>query len=230
MGEMTVTQLAGGLWRWTVPHPEWTPESSDWDQIVGCVYCETDEAVVLVDPLVPTRGADGERFWRALDRDVERLQLPVAVLLTCRWHVRSAAVVRERYDADVIAPVATGGGFAGLVTDVVGDGNEALAGVRAFHTGMPSPEEEAVYWIAVHRALVSGDVLLGDDAGGVRLAPPEWFADGDEERAWYAGGLRESLRRLVALRPAFLLPAHGAPVTEGAPDVLATALGAGEVP
>ena len=83
---MVVTELATGLWRWTAPHPDWRPDA-DWPQEVGCVYAELPECVGLVDPLVPA-GEEG-RFWEALDRDVERLGLPVRVLETVRWHERS---------------------------------------------------------------------------------------------------------------------------------------------
>jgi hypothetical protein len=67
-----VTQIEEGLWRWTTAHPEWKP-GSDWDRDVGCVYWETPEAVVLVDPLVPVDDQSRTRFLEALDRDVERL-------------------------------------------------------------------------------------------------------------------------------------------------------------
>ncbi len=66
---MDVEQIAEGLWRWTARHPEWRPDA-DWPPDVGCVYYEGPDAVVLVDPLVPQDDAD--RFWAALDRDVER--------------------------------------------------------------------------------------------------------------------------------------------------------------
>src|SRR5437667_9971249 len=86
---MQVQKLAPGLWRWTAPHPAWQP-SADWPQEVGCVYFEAREAVVLIDPLVPPAD-DGERFWRALDRDVERAGRPVLVLLPAPQHPRAAA-------------------------------------------------------------------------------------------------------------------------------------------
>ena len=91
---MSVSELAPGLWRWTARTPDWT-EGDDWDPEVGCVYYEAADATVLVDPLVPP---ERERFLEALDRDVERRGLPVAILLTCPWHERSRAELTERYD------------------------------------------------------------------------------------------------------------------------------------
>ena len=44
---MQVVRVADGLWRWTAYHEEWRDE-------VGCVYYEAPDAIVLIDPLVPT--------------------------------------------------------------------------------------------------------------------------------------------------------------------------------
>ncbi|HEY9456568.1 MAG TPA: hypothetical protein VIQ56_01570, partial [Gaiella sp.] len=86
---MEVTRIADGLWRWSTYYGEWRDE-------VGSVYVEADDAIVLIDPLVPEERDEAERFWRALDRDVERAGAPVHVLVTVFWHVRSAAEVVRR--------------------------------------------------------------------------------------------------------------------------------------
>ena len=77
---MELDELAPGLWRWD-----------------DSLYVERPDAVVLIDPLVPA--GEEERFFRALDRDVERLGLPVVVLLTDR--ARDVDVFVERYGAEV---------------------------------------------------------------------------------------------------------------------------------
>ena len=140
---MEVTRLDDGLWRWTTAHPEWQP-GGGWEQDVGCVYWEAADAVVLVDPLVPTEEAERTRFLDALDRDVERLGRDVAVLVTCSWHRRSADELGERYGARILAP---------------GDG-PLPAGVTAVDAPTAS---EVVYWLAGAAAVVPGDVLLGTD-------------------------------------------------------------------
>lgn len=211
MSGMTVHRVREGLWRWTVPHPEWDG-AADWDEVVGSVYCETPGAVVVIDPLVPRTGTDADRFWDAFDRDVERRDRPVAVLLTCRWHVRSADVFRQRYGARVFAPTASGHAVEGVVTDTVVDEADAVPGVVALVTGSPTPNEECVYIIEAARAAVVGDVLLGDGAGGLRVADPGWYANSDAERAWYRDGLAPSLQRILAYDIEHLLTAHGAPV------------------
>jgi glyoxylase-like metal-dependent hydrolase (beta-lactamase superfamily II) len=147
-----VQEVAPGLWRWTGLHPDWQPSDAGpegWDQEVGCVYYEAPDAVVLVDPLAPPE--DEERFWAALDRDVERAGKPVRILLTVSWHGRSAEAIAKRYGAATDGPLP--------------NGIESYA-VAAF--------EETAYWIPQHGALVFGDVVLGAE-GGVRLCPESWL-------------------------------------------------------
>src|SRR5919201_5933863 len=91
---MVVQELRPGLWRWTAPHLEWDRRE------VSCAYLEAADAVCLIDPLVPH--GDEQRFYAALDRDVMRLALPVVVVLTNPWHLRSADVLAERYGGRIL--------------------------------------------------------------------------------------------------------------------------------
>jgi glyoxylase-like metal-dependent hydrolase (beta-lactamase superfamily II) len=138
---MDVQQVKPGLWRWTAHHPDWD------DREVGSAYLETPYAVILVDPLVP-RG-DEERFFAALDRDVERLGLPVAITLTNPWHRRSADELAERYGAKIEV-----GGFLDSVP------------------GGMQPEDVILHSPS-HRALFTGDTLV-DGA----LCPEDWLGRG----------------------------------------------------
>lgn len=161
LGAMEVERIAEGLWRWSAVHPEWKPDQ-DWEPEVWCVYAEEPGAVVLIDPLVPAD--DEERFWRALDRDVERSALPVAVLVTSHWHQRSAGAIEARYAAR----------------------REAPPGVQA----IPVSHEEVVYWIPARATLVAGDTLLGGP-DGLRLQPPEWLEGDYPAFVEAVGGLLE---------------------------------------
>jgi len=167
---MRVDEIAPGLWRWTAPHPDWKP-GDDWEQEVGCVYYEAAAATVLIDPLVPP---ERDRFFEALDRDVERRGLPLAVLLTVPWHERSAAELVERYAA----------------------GNEAPAGVEPFAV----PElDETLWWLPAHAALVAGDALVGS-AGTIEVCPDSWLDDRsshDSIRAVLAPLLELPLERIL---------------------------------
>jgi hypothetical protein len=194
-----VQRVEDGLWHWTAPHPEWKP-GDDWERDVGCVYWEAGDAVVLVDPLVPTGDADRARFLEALDRDVERVALPVAILLTCEWHGRSQAELAERYDARVFTPPTA----------------ERLPGDA---TALDVPEE-VVYWLPEARALVPGDTLLGTP-DGLTLCPASWFDDRGS-----IDELARNLAPLLDLPVERVLTTHGPPVLADGHAALARALSA----
>ena len=102
------------------------------------MYVETEDGVVLIDPLVPSD--DTAKFWKALDRDVKRQKGPVHVFVTVFWHTRSAAEMRERYDARIWAPSAGKAAIArraGVVTDPFAPDDRCRAGSR--RTGRLGP-------------------------------------------------------------------------------------------
>jgi hypothetical protein len=78
-----VERLRDGLWRWFCDGRT-------------SIYAELADATCVIDPAVPRDRVDVERFWRALDRDVERRALPVAILLTSSDE-QDAELVRSRY-------------------------------------------------------------------------------------------------------------------------------------
>src|SRR5262245_56835158 len=141
---MDVLEIAPGLWRWSTRFGEWGHD-------VGCVYLETDDAVVLIDPLVPEEAGEEERFWRALDRDVKRAGVPVHVLVTVFWHTRSSARMVERYDATVHA---VSGARADVTrrsgrVDHVYRGITDLPGAVVAHPTVR--RNEVVLWLPEHR-------------------------------------------------------------------------------
>ena len=215
---MDVLEIAPGFWRWTALHPDWTPDEGGpegWEQEVGCVYYEAPDAVVLIDPLVPRE--DEERFFAALDRDVERAGRPVAVLLTVFWHRRSAREIVERYDgASLWAHELAVERIGEQVTNPFAVGDPLPGGVEAFGTDR---RDEVLYWIPEHGALVSGDVLLGADDGGVRLCPDSWLPEEVRGPAF-----RQSLRYLLDLPVQRVLVSHGRPVLADGYTALAQAL------
>ena len=194
---MDVTRIADGLWRWTAPHPEWKA-GGGWDRDVGCVYCETGDAVVLVDPLVPGDPDDRARFLEALDRDIARVGGPVVVLLTCTWHERSSAELAERY----------GGRIATGADDALPQGVRMLE--------VPS-EQEWLVWLEAPATVVPGDVILGTDAG-LDLCPASWLESKSRER------LADELRPTLDLPVERVLVSHGPPVLESGREALARLL------
>ena len=207
---MDVREVAPGLWLWSAYHEEWK-------ESVGCVFYQASDGVVLIDPLVPAD--DAEHFWRALDRDVKRAG-DVHVLITVFWHVRSTREVVDRYTARLWAPTRARQAIerrAGTVTDAYRPDDELPGGVRAYRTGRAA---EVVFWIDEHRALVAGDVLLGDGEGGLRMCPESWLPDSVDHPK-----LAESLRPLLDLPVERVLVSHGEPVLADGRAALAAALG-----
>ncbi len=212
---MQVTRLAEGLWRWTTYYEEWRDE-------VGCVYYEAPDAVVLIDPLVPSEQSESARFWETLDRDVKRAGVPVHVLITVFWHARSAGEVVHRYGGRLHAVSRARAAIqrrTNAVTDVFRPGEPLPGGIGALRSGRAT---EIVYWIPEHRALVPGDVILGRDDGGLRLCPESWLPAGVDH-----GRLRTALQPLLELPVERVLVSHGEPVTEHAQARLAEALATG---
>ena len=188
-------RIAAGLWHWTAPHPNWTPDAepdspADWPEEVGSVLYEAPGAVVLIDPQVP------DELWPALDERIDGR--PVVVLTTMRFHGRSRDAVIECY-----------GGHDGALPE----GVEAL----------PFPRfDETMYWLPGPRALVPGDRLIGDGSGGVRLCPPSWL--GYIKPVVNVDELRAALAPLLELPVEHVLLSHGEPIVGGGAEALARSL------
>ena len=199
---MDVQELRPGLWRWTAEHPEWD-HAEHWGPEVGSVYAELAGAVVVIDPLVP--GDEEERFWSALDHDVERLGRPVYVLLTVHWHERSVDAVLDRYKAVLWRPEEKIQLPEGVEPVVVKGADWS----------------EAMFFLEPHGALVAGDLLIGKD-GGIDL-PVAWFPKA--EQGWARDVLKPKLReRLGALPIELVVVSHGEPVLEDGSNALERAL------
>jgi hypothetical protein len=195
---MQVRELATGLWYWTGRHPGWTPADGGpdgWDQEVGCYFYDGPDAICLFDPLIPME--DRDRFFEALDRDVEQAQKPLRILLTVDAHRRSAADLAERH---VIDPPPLPPEQPRLATGV------ELAAEAA---------DEFVFWLPEHRALVAGDLIIGR-AHGLEV-PRAWLEDRYEEAVG-------RLRPLLDLPVDRVLVTHGEPVLEDGLEALEKAL------
>ncbi len=192
---MNVHEVAPGLRYWLAPHPDWKP-GNDWPEDVLCVYYEAPDAVVVIDPLVP-RGEEDE-FWRALDRDVERLGRPVRVLLTAPWHRRDAELFAGRYSAHI------NGELPGGIETFVADGGQE--GQRAF-------------FIRTHRTIVVAEYFMGAD-DGLRVCASRSERDSRK--------FIRSLHRLLELPVERVLVAHGPPVLADGESAIRSALLAAE--
>jgi hypothetical protein len=200
-----VDELRPGLWRWTARHPDTVddPEPgspADWPPDVGCLASAAPGALVVIDPLVP--GGAEEPFWAEMDALVARHGPRVNVLTTVQFHRRSREAFVERY-----------GATTSRAKSVLPPG---------VHTVPIRGAGEVMVWLEEHRALVPGDRLLGDDAGGVRLCPPSWLR-------YLPSGmtideLRAALAPLRELPVEMVLVSHGAPVLRNGARAIERAL------
>lgn len=208
---MQAGELAPGLWWWTARHPDWRPEQS-WDATVRCFYAETDDATLVIDPLVPAE--DGDRLWNALDRDVARRGRPVAVLLTQAAHARSAGEVAARYAAEVYGHEEARGKVEDGPFHALRPGDEVPGG-RVLEFAQDRGSGTPLYFPA-HAAVAVGDVFISR-ADGLHV----WWGHGASDDTWYHEHLLPSLHRWLDLPIDHVLVAHGDLV---GPEELAAAL------
>ncbi len=197
-------ELRPGLFRWTALHPEAHPSRTpggvdDWGPEVGSVAYAAPDALLLVDPLVP---ADRPALQTELDDLVRSHGRPVRIITTLKWHRRSRDALAGRYEAS------TSRARESLPTGV--------------ETVTIRGAGETMVWLPRERALVPGDRLLGDDAGGLRLCPDSWLR-------YLPSGMRQeglggALRPLLDLPVELVLVTHGEPVLAGGRDAIARAL------
>ena len=191
-------EIAPGLRRWSARHEEW-------EEDVGSLALETDDGLVLIDPIEPPR----------------ELRNPDHVLLTVFWHGRSTRDLRTRRvwaQSRSAQPLRNRGV---QVTDSFRAGDELPAGIRAFDTARVN---EVVYWLPAQKALAVGDVLLGAGAkpratdDPLRLCPERWLGKATHD------DLRAKLRPLLQLPVQRVLVSHGEPVLRNAKRALETVL------
>lgn len=193
-----VTEVAPGLRRWTALHEEWREE-------VASLAVETDEGLVLIDPIDPPRG----------------VARPDHVLLTVFWHGRSTGELGTPQVWASKRGIKRLGNRGVEVTDAVENGAKLPGGIRAFPTARDS---ELVYWLPRQKALVVGDVLLGAGAKPkatsepLRLCPERWLGKATHD------DLRRSLQPLLDLPVQRVLVSHGEPVLRAGKRALGAVL------
>jgi len=168
----------GSLTWWLSPHPDWE-EGEDWPEAVPVVRYETEDAIALIDPLLPPKD------------DFDPGGKPVRVLLTQPAHYRGTADFVERHDASVwVPPRAVWRTRPDPATTA-----ELLPGIESFE--LDGEPQQVVFFIREHATLVSGDVLSG--TGGVLHV----FVDEAEREP-----LLDSLERIAELPIEQLIVPH----------------------
>ncbi len=191
-------EVEPGLRRWTAYHEHW-------EEQVGSLALETDDGLVLIDPIDPPRG----------------LRSPDHVLLTVFWHGRSTVELKAKRvwaHTRSAQPLRNRGV---QVTDAFKPGDELPGGLDAFATARVN---EVVFWLPKQRSLAIGDVLLGAGAkpratrDALRFCPERWLGKGKHD------DLRATLQPLLTLPVQRVLVSHGEPVLRGGKAALARVL------
>ncbi len=192
---MPLTEVRQGLRRWTAWHEEWRED-------VGCVAVDTDDGLVVIDPLDPPR----------------ELGRPEHALVTVFFHARSTKARHVWAERRLVRRLASRGVEVDRPFRV---GEPLPGGIQAFQTARKS---EVAYWLPLQKAVVVGDVLLGAGAKPrptdetLRLCPERWLEGATHE------DLRESLAPLLELPVTRVLVSHGKPVLRGGGRALAAVL------
>jgi hypothetical protein len=193
---VTLVEVGPGLRRWTAWHEEWREN-------VGCAALESDDGLVLIDPLDPPK----------------ELGRPEHALVTVFFHARSTKARHVWAHERLVGRLAS----RGVEVDHPFTPGEPLpGGIQAFQTARAS---EVVYWLPRQRAVVVGDVLLGAGAKPhathepLRLCPERWLGGSATH-----DDLRESLAPLLELPVVRVLVSHGEPVLRGGAHALAAVL------
>ena len=195
----SLIEIAPGLSRWTARHEEWNED-------VGSLALETDDGLVLVDPIEPPRAVRHAKH----------------VLLTVFWHGRGAGAMQAEHVWASSRSVRRLRNRGVTVTDPVDGGERLPGGVRTFATAR---DGELVLWLPRQRAVAVGDVLLGAGAkprateDPLRLCPERWLQGSTHAE------LRASLRPLLDLPVQRVLVSHGEPVLRAGKRALAAVLG-----
>jgi len=211
---MDMREIAPRLWWWSAPHPEWKPsyaKKGGWDETVSSYALVADDTFVVFDPLVPDD--ETERFWEAMDRDVEH-HGPPAILITLYWHVRSSQEIADRYEGTTVwahEPAAEWVGERTRYTNTFTAGDSRPAGTEALPMHRAG---EVAYWLPRHNSVVFGDTILrhGDRA---TLFPPTWVHQKQE----IIDAATQAVRELMQRSPDRLLLTHGGPTDPSALEV-----------
>ncbi len=205
--------LAPGIHRWTAPHPEWRPRAEE----VESYALVADEALLLVDPLLPA-GDDPRR--EPLLAELHRMAaaaVRVELLITIPYHTRSAEALRDRFATE--RPTRIWGhenvrkrlrpetplevmplGAAGTTAPIAGGAAEA------YTIGKPRRSEHPVY-VPSLRAVVFGDAVVGAQ-GGLRF----WNQSSGTGAAWYRDVFAPTVSPLAERDVVHVLVTHGPPV------------------
>jgi glyoxylase-like metal-dependent hydrolase (beta-lactamase superfamily II) len=186
-----IRDVTPGLWTWSRPHPDWTPES-DFSGPVTSTCAIAGSEIALLDPLAPEPDAD--EAWQRLDATP-----PTVVVVLKPDHVRDVDLFVRRYGARAFGPcLFHRHDIPRSELAAIEPGSQLPGGMLALYDGRG--RTETPIWIAEHRTIVFADALT---------------APRGQLLVWDCPALRE--RALPALRALLDLPFERVIVSHGQP-------------
>jgi glyoxylase-like metal-dependent hydrolase (beta-lactamase superfamily II) len=166
--------LGGGVWRWSLPHPEWRRTR----ERVNCYAIRDGGGTVLIDPLLDDEAAE------ALEGVVTGT---VTIAVTIPYHVRSAERASRRWDARIVGHPDLAARLPGLKV------HEGAPGIT-LHP-LPRHKEKIVQ---VADTLSFGDRVVGA-RGGLRIWAQRRLTDQHLKllREWLAPLTRLDVERVL---------------------------------
>ena len=194
--DLGVRTLRPGLGVVPVPSPTLPPATHTNAWILG------DKEVLVIDPA----GIDASARDMLADSVQDRIVTGIFLTHHHGDHIGGAQDLRSRTGAPILAHTRTAAQLPFPVDILHSDGDSIETDVESWtvlHT--PGHASGHLCLLASDGHLIAGDMVAG--VGTIVLDPPEG----------HLGDYIRSLTRLVSLKPATLLPAHGPEITPGVP-------------
>jgi len=197
-------QIADGIYRWELRHPDWHPRT-EFGAKVACYVVHEGQDTVLVDPLFEDP--------QPID---ELIQGDVVVAVTIPYHVRSSAEAVKRWGGtivghpDVARRLPEGTPFHGDEDLPLGLKMHKVTRLKERPLELPRA-----------RSLCFGDRVVGLD-GGLRVWLQEPITD--QRRAWFHRTGAPAMEHLLQIDFDHALVTHGDPVLHTGHDALTDAL------
>lgn len=194
-------QVLQGIWQWS-----WFSEEKQIN--FNGLFMTVGEHRILVDP-PPMAPEDLAQCRRGGAVDY--------ILLTNRDHTREAATLKKDLECQLFVPEADAPEMELQIDKTYKDGELLPGGLWAVQLSDQKSRGESVLYLQQGKGiLIVGDALIGKPAGGLRMLPPEKYAD--------VAKAREGLGRLLKYTFDTVLVGDGDSIMTGAKQVVEHAL------
>ena len=201
-----MNEVAPGIWRWELRHPEWHPRT-EFGAKVACYAVHEGGGTVLIDPLLD------DDATAAID---DLITGEVVIAVTIPYHVRDSAQAVSRWGGTIIGHPHV---ERRLPEGTPFHGDEELPLNLTMHK--VTRLKERPLELPGIKALAFGDRVVGVE-GGLRV----WLDNPitDKRREWFRATGAPAMEHLLEIDFDRALVTHGEPVLDGGHEALRNAL------